>query len=147
MANVFLCSIEEERDNKMPEFYKRYVDDTLATVPDLPAATALLSTLNNCHPAISFTTELATNNKLPFLGMEIWKRSCHLTTLVYRKPTKTGLPLHYQSHVDHKYKRSLLKTTLNLAYCLSSSWELFINECENLKQMFLNLKCPSNLID
>jgi len=34
MANSFLCSIEEklEHDNKLPEFYRRYVDDTLATM-------------------------------------------------------------------------------------------------------------------
>ena len=42
MANAFLCSIEEklEHDNKLPEFYRWYVDDTLATI------------LNNCHPSI-----------------------------------------------------------------------------------------------
>ena len=34
MANAFLCSIEEklEQDNKLPEFYRRYVDDTFATM-------------------------------------------------------------------------------------------------------------------
>lgn len=57
MANVFLCSIEEQldRNNKLPSFYKRYVDDTLATMPNIQAATAFLSTLNECHPAIQFT--------------------------------------------------------------------------------------------
>ena len=149
MANAFLCSIEEklERDNKLPEFYKRYVDDTLATMPNIPAATAFLSTLNECHPSIRFTMEISENNKLPFLGMMIEKRGDHLTTSVYRKPTSTGLLLHYQSHVDQRYKRSLLNTTLNRAYRLSSSWELFANECEHLKRMFLKLKYPFNLIN
>ena len=63
------------------------------------------------------------------------------------EPTNTGLLLHYQSHIVHKYTRSLLSTTLNRGYRLSSSWELFINECENLERMFLNLKYPSSLID
>ena len=73
MANAFLCSIEEklEHDNKLPEFYRRYVDDTLATMKDVPAAEAFLTTLNNCHPSINFTMELASDNKLPFIGMEI----------------------------------------------------------------------------
>ena len=107
MANVFLCSIEEQldRNNKLPSFYKRYVDDTLATMPNIQAATAFLSTLNECHPAIQFTMEIAENNKLPFLGMMIEKSGCHLTTSVYRKPTDTGLLLHYQSHVDQRYKK------------------------------------------
>ena len=73
MANAFLCSIEEklERENMLPGFYKRYVDDTLATMPNVPAATAFLSTLNECHPSIQFTMEIAESNKLPFLGMMI----------------------------------------------------------------------------
>ena len=72
MANAFLCSIEEklEHDNKLPEFYRRYVDDTLATMKDVPAAEAFFTTLNNCHPSINFTMELASDNKLPFIGME-----------------------------------------------------------------------------
>lgn len=48
MANKLLCPIKEklERDNKIPEFYKRYVEDSLAKVQDLvPAVTAFLLTL------------------------------------------------------------------------------------------------------
>ena len=149
MANTFLCSIEEklERENMLPGFYKRYVDDTLATMPNVPAATAFLSTLNECHPSIQFTMEIAESNKLPFLGMMIEKIDCQLTTSVYRKPTSTGLLLHYQSHVDQRYKRSLLKTMLNRAYRLSSSKDLFAIECEHLKQMFIKLEYPLNLIN
>ena len=42
MANTFMCLIEEklESEDKLPSFYKRYVDDTLATVKDIPTATA-----------------------------------------------------------------------------------------------------------
>ena len=67
IANAFLCSIEEklEQDNKLQDFYRRYVDDTLATMKGVPAAEAFVSTLNNCHPSISFTIELASDNKLP----------------------------------------------------------------------------------
>ena len=84
MANAFLCSIEEklEQDNKLPEFYRRYVDDTFATMKN----------------------------------MEELKRGCRLETGVYRKPTNTGLLLHHQSHVDERYKKSLLKTMLNRAF-------------------------------
>ena len=49
MANAFICSIEEKlgQDNKLPDFYRRYVDDTLAGMKDVSAAEAFLSTLNN----------------------------------------------------------------------------------------------------
>ena len=102
------------------------MDDTLAAVKDIPTA--------------------ANNNKLPFMGMELIKIGKQLKTCVYRKTTNRGLLLHYQSHVDVRYKRSLLMTLLNRAHCLSSSSDLFAEECENLKGIFLKLKYPENLI-
>ena len=94
-------------------------------MPDVAAAESFLSTLNECHPSISFTMELASNNKLPFLGMEITKNGCQLSTSVYRKPTNTGLLLHFHSHVDRRYKISLLRTMVDRAYRLSSTKEPF----------------------
>lgn len=36
MANVFMCHLEEKLacDGMVPSLYKRYVDDTLATMPN-----------------------------------------------------------------------------------------------------------------
>ena len=44
-----------------------------------------------------------------------------------------------KSHVDVKYKRSLLKTMLNRAFKLSSNWQFFHQECESLKGTFARL--------
>ena len=46
------------------------------------------------NPQLEFTMELSINNKIPFLGMNIWKVNNMLETSVYRKPTNTGLLLH-----------------------------------------------------
>ena len=144
-----MCSIEEKlaHENKLPNFYRRYVDDTFALVPDLTAATDFLSVLNDAHPAIQFTMETAVNNSLPFVGMVITKTDNHLNTSVYRKKTNKGLLLHYQSHVDKRYKQSLLRTMLDRAKRLSSSPDLFSKECYDLRKMFLKLKYPVKLID
>jgi len=87
MANKIMCSIEEnlKRQGRMASFYKRYVDDTLTIVRHVTAATAYLETLNNCHPLVQFTMGLESNNKLPFLGMQILKKGCRLETRIYRK--------------------------------------------------------------
>ena len=47
LANVFMGSIEEnlEREGKMPSFYKRYIDDTLTTMPDTTSAATFLRSL------------------------------------------------------------------------------------------------------
>ena len=148
MADAFMCNIEEQltNQNKMPNFYKRYVDDTLSKMPDAEAASTFLATLNEIHPSISFTMELEKNGKLPFLGMEIIRNSTRLDRKVYRKPTDTGLLLHYHSHVHMKYKHSLLKTMLNRAFKLSSNWQFFHQECERLGVIFTRLHYPEPLI-
>jgi len=69
--------------------------------------------------------ELKDHGKLPFLGMVIIRNGPHVDMKVYVKPTATGLLLHYQSHVDMKYKHSQLKTMLNHAFELSSKWQFF----------------------
>ncbi|XP_022778776.1 uncharacterized protein LOC111320367, partial [Stylophora pistillata] len=63
MANAFMCTIKKqlERGNKMPIFYKRFVDNTLSVMPDLEAASEFLETLNKSHPSIDFTMELQEN--------------------------------------------------------------------------------------
>jgi len=65
---------------------------------------------------------------------------------VYRKPTDTRLLLHYDSHVDMKYKHSLLKTMLNRTFTLSSNWKFFHQECKHLKEIFTRLHYPEPLI-
>ena len=57
LANTFMCFIEEKlaHEDKLPDFYKGYIDDILALVPDLAAATDFLSVLNDAHSAIQFT--------------------------------------------------------------------------------------------
>ena len=101
MANAFMCNVEKKltNQNKMPAFYKRYVDDTLSKMPDVSSASEFLSTLNGIHPSISFTMELEDKGKLPFLGMVIIRNGPRLDTKVYKKPTDTGLLLHYHVNI------------------------------------------------
>ena len=149
MANSFLCYIEEklESTSQLPSFYKRYVDDTLVIGEDLNKLTALLNTLNEAHESLSFTMEVAQNGRIPFLGMMITKVGKKLQTEVYRKPTDKGLYTHYQSHIDVKYKRTLVRTMLHRAYMLSSSWIQFQDECERLRGIFSKLCYPTNLFE
>ena len=83
---------------------------------------------------------------MPFVGMVITKTDNHLNTSVYRKKTNKWLLLHYQSHVDNRYKGSLIRTMLDHAKRLSSSPDLFSKESYDLRKMFLKLKYPVKLI-
>ena len=90
--------------------------------------------------------EIEVEGKLPFLGMTIISEENTIHTEVYRKPTNKGLSLHYQSHTDERYKRSLLRTMLHRVHCLSFSVNAFTQECKKLERLFLDLKYPESLI-
>ena len=110
------------------------------------SAHSFLYVLNDLHRSISFTMELPTENTLPFLGMVLRKDSQSITTSEYVKPTITRVLLHYNSHVDNRYKKSLIITMLDRALKLSSNWSLFHEECCRLKTLFLQLAYPERLI-
>ena len=127
LANVFMCSIKDklDQDGTLPSYYRRYVDDTFTIMPDVASAIIFLDTLNHCHPSAKFTMEVERNASLPFIGVELLNLAPRIKTKVYVKPTNTGLLLHYQSHVDIRYKRSLILTMLDRAYRISSDWSYF----------------------
>ena len=116
----------------------------LTIMPDITTATDFLNTLNHPHPSVSFTMEIEKDGMLPFLGTQLLNRAPLFETKVYVKPTNTGLLFHCQSHVENRYKRSLLTTILDPAYHLSSSWLYFSEECERLKFLFSSLDYPDN---
>ena len=93
-----------------------------------------------------FTIELENNGVLPFLGIQLINKSPNIETKVYVKPTSTGPLLLYQSHVDSRYKSSLITTMLQLAWRISSSWQHFTDECERLEIMFCKLKYPQHMV-
>ena len=148
LANFFMCHIEDilEDSGKLPAYYRRYVDDTLTILPNVNEAKQFLQVLNDIHPALKFTMELETNGVLPFLGIQLINKSPNIETKVYVKPTSTGLLLHYESHVDARYKSSLITTMLQRAWRISSSWKHFTEECERLEVMFCKLKYPHHMV-
>ena len=102
---------------------------------------------DHCHPSAKFTMEVERNASLPFIGVELLNLAPRIKTKVYVKPTNTGLLLHYQSHVDIRYKRSLILTMLDRAYRISSDWSYFSQECDRLETVFLKLKYPKHLFN
>ena len=131
MVKTFMCSLEEQlklRD-KLPSYYRCYLDDTLTVMKDEVSAYSFLHVLNDLHPSISFTVELSTENTLPSLGMVLRKDSQNIVTSVYVKPAHTGLLLNYNSDVDNRYKKSLIITMVDRAFKLSSNWSLFYEDC------------------
>ena len=88
-----------------------------------------LDTLNSAHPSLKF------------------HRAPKIESKVYIRRTNTGLLLPFQSHLDIKYKRSLVNTRVDRAYRLSSNWLLFSEECDRFRRVFHDLKYPKPLVE
>ena len=149
MANAFMRSVEEKllAEKLLPSFYWRYVDDTITLMPSIDAANNFSAILNNCHNSIKVTMEIAINNALPFCGMLVSIENGCFAFNTYRKPTDTGLLLHFNSFVDLKYKRSLIQTMLHRAYNYNSDWHKFVREIDFLWDVFSALQYPRPVFD
>ena len=69
--------------------------------------------------------------------VEVLNVASRIKTKVYVKPTNTGLLLHYQSHVDNRYKRSLITTMLDRAYRISSDWVVLLTRMRSTRDGIL----------
>ena len=88
--------------------------------------------------------EIAVDGKLPFLRMLFRKSGTVLTSEVYRKPTDSGLLLHFRSHVDNRYKDALVRTMIDRAATLSSTKQAVVKECDKLRSTFQTLQYPDS---
>ena len=127
-------------------FFTRYVDDILVALKDKNTANSFKLYLEILHPNIRFKIEYELFDKIPFLDIWIFKDSDKLSTAVNRKPTHSGVYIHYLSYVPFKHKVSLLKGLLYRAYNLCGDWELLQKELESLTAMLTNCGYNKDLI-
>ena len=149
-ANSFLCHHEKAWLAECPLefkpiFYRRYMDDSFLLFKDPAHIHPFLAYLNSKHPNINFTCEMEQNNKLPFLDSTVTFHGNHFSTNTYRKPTYTGLGLNYLSHIPRIYKINSIKTLINRAYNICSTWSAFHEEMTFLKNFFMSNGYPSFL--
>ena len=151
-ANAFLCHHEVTWLSSCPVsfkpvYYKRYMDDTFLIFEHHSHIQLFLDYLNSRHPSIKFTCETEQEGKLSFLDTTITNNNGQFSTNTYRKPTFTGLGLHYLSFLPPIYKINSIKTLLTRAYNVCSSWKAFHDEIVFLQDYFLCNGYPSKLVD
>ena len=74
-------------------------------------------------------------------------RNSKFHSSIYRKPTFTGLALNFYSYCPIKFKINAIKTLIYRAYYLSSSYDLFSAEINNLTTFFSNNGYPVKLFE
>ena len=123
LADIFMGYIEHfliDNEHK-PLHYFRFVDDTFAVFRNKAELEKYFNVINNIHKNLNFTVELPERDTLAFLDVKISSNpDGSVSTSVYRKPTWSGLYLHFFSFVPNSYKRNLVSNLYNRARRLCS---------------------------
>jgi len=152
LANVFLCYHEEKWLSDCPaqfkpSYYRRYVDDVFVLLQDANCLNEFKAYMNQKHQNINFTSEVETENSLPFLDVNVMRHNHTFITSVYRKPTFSGVYTNYDSFIPRSYKSSLVSTLLYRAFSICSNWKLIHKEFDGIKSIMLRNGYPVQLLD
>ena len=131
IANVFMCSIEEQLDlnDKMPEFYRRYVDDTLTIMPGVVLVVlAVLVYMYNYSIAQSVVFSSWKTARLSSIFKKDDETDCGNYRLVslLRVPSKILEAKINDRLVQHVFKDKQLITDKQWAYRRGYSTELLL---------------------
>ena len=141
-ANAFLCHFEKIWLDNCPTqfkplYYRRYIDDTFLIFKDTSHVNSFVEYMNLQHANIKFTSEIENESKLAFLDTLVTNVNGHFSTSIYRKPTFTGLGLNFRSFTPKLFKLNSIKTLINRAYNICSSYSTFDLEMKYLHGYFL----------
>ena len=130
------------------QLYKRYVDDIFCLFSDENQIDTFFNFINNQHPNIKFTFEKQINGVLPFLDISIKSNEDFtFSTTTFRKKTYTGLLLNFFSFTPSGYKVGLIRTLIDRAYKINSSWGGFDVDCNAIKNILQKNNFPLNMVN
>jgi hypothetical protein len=150
LADIFLGYMETfhlSSHEFSPSHYFRFVDDTFTIFSSHDHIQPFLNVLNRLHPNLHFTHELENFKRLSFLDVTVHRiDSGPPLTSIFRKPTWSGLYLHFLSSVPVKYKRNLVFNLFNRASRLCSP-QLLKEEQTLLRKTLQENGYPIHFID
>ena len=152
LANIFMSHLEKRYlancpSEFKPVLYRRYVDDTYCLFRDRDHITMFLDYINCQHPNINFTTEIESENTLPFLDVLVTRDGANFSTSLYRKKTFTGLYTDFASLSPDIYKTNLISVLVYRAFHICSSYQNFHEEIVRIKEILSKNCFPKALTD
>jgi len=148
-ANFYMCELENSIlcDNQIkPLFYTRYVDDIFLIINNYHELENIWSIFKS-KSVLKFTFETEIQKKIPFLDVLVSRVGQDLSTSVYVKETNHGDCLNYNSICPEKYKISVIRALLHRGFHVSSSWNIFHEEVNRIKQLLTNNNYPMALVE
>ena len=91
--------------------------------------------------------EKESENRLPFLDVLIDNNQAPVLTTVFRKSPFTGLLMNFTSFTSYSYKLGLIRTLIDRAYKINSTWLVFHQETTKIRDFLLKNSYPAHIID
>ena len=148
-AEAYMSHIEAIALGSMeikPFIYCRYIDDIFVDITDERHLTELKTSLET-NSVLNFTSELSTNNKIPFLDVSVNSTTGKFLTSVYRKPTDNGKCLNGISECPDTYKQSVVRAYIHRALKHCTTWPLVHEELNRIKQLLVSNNFTQTDID
>lgn len=149
-ANIFMEDFEQKAiasSTVKPEVWLRYVDDTFVIWSHgKQKLDEFTDHLNNISPSIKLTTEIETQNTLPFLDVNVTRENNKLNTTVFRKKTHTGRYLNYTSNHSVSVKEGVALSLFDRARAVCSDNSSLRREFDNIEHDLKKNGYPDKLI-
>ena len=152
LADVFINYVVEEALSALQQnrltVLRRYVDDLFLVFSSDEEAQSFFGVMNRIHKSINFTQKQECNGQLAFLDILVSRNTGNVAqTSVFRKKTHTGLYLKWTSFVTYRYKRNFMKSLLQRAYKIGSSYKLIHSDFMRIKEMLAKHGYPRTFVD
>ena len=131
--------------NEVDLFSKYKADNTFCVFGSGTEGGKFFPHLNSMHPALRFALEKKNKSTLIFLVVLVCKETSAFLTTVYRKPTFTGLYIHWDSFCPKKWKINLIKTLTHQALMICSESKLD-NEVKFITGILCNNGFPKDIV-
>ena len=147
LANIFVGYCESKFEAEVwPLLYNRFVDDTFCIFHNQGESRDFFHVLNGLHPALCFTVEFESDNRLPFMDVLVQRHGDEFLRSIYRKPTFTGLYTQWDSFAPSSQKIALVRSLTSRAVRICSPVTL-PDELAKLKTLFGKNGYPSHVVD
>ena len=121
LANIFVGFYESKVEQSLwPLMYDRFVDYTFAIFNKDEESHDFFRELSQLQPAMKFTVDSETDNKLPFMDLGVRRQDGKFRHSVYRKPTFTGLYTRWESFGPTSQKLALIRSLTSRAIKICS---------------------------
>ncbi|XP_075150333.1 uncharacterized protein LOC142224448 [Haematobia irritans] len=139
-----LLDTSMDKLKEKPKIMTKYVDDLFAILKE-DEIDNTLKCLNEFHKSISFTMEIETDNKLPYLDILLIKENGKLITDWYQKDTASGRIMNFFSNHPRSMLINTAKNLVNRVLTISDN-KFHKNNRKKLQNILQENNFPPKLI-